>query len=270
MIGEQGIALIHQRVLEMGFLWYPTGSVEAGIDGLIEIRDPATGVVRNSIVQVQSKATEDAFDGETDAEFFFVCDERDLDYWLNGNAPVILVRSRPKTQEAYWVSVKEYFSDPARRKSRKVTLKKATTKFDASAQQPIWNIAVPKDAGIFLPPLPKTELLHSNALPVVRFADTIYVAETEYRIPSQVWSEFKKRDVRAGGEWFLKNERIFSFQPLDEFPFSDICDNGTIERFSKNEWVGSDSPDRLRGFARLLNRCLSQVAATADRLIPVH
>jgi hypothetical protein len=34
IVGEQGIALIHQRVLEMGYLWYPTGGIEAGIDGL--------------------------------------------------------------------------------------------------------------------------------------------------------------------------------------------------------------------------------------------
>src|SRR5258708_5085053 len=155
VIGELGIALIHQRVLQMGYLWYPTGGLEAGIDGLIELRDPATGVVRNSIVQVQSKATDTSFDGETEADFFFVCDERDLDYWLNGNAPVILVRSRPKTQEAYWVSIKDYFNDAAKRKSRKIIFDRTTTKFDSSAQQAIWNLAIPKDAGVFRPPLPK-------------------------------------------------------------------------------------------------------------------
>ena len=57
LLGEHGIALI-LSVLEMGYLWHPTGAVDAGIDGLIELRDPVTGVVRNSIVQVQSKATE--------------------------------------------------------------------------------------------------------------------------------------------------------------------------------------------------------------------
>ena len=257
LLGEQGIALIHQRVLEMGYLWYPTGAVEAGIDGLIELRDPTTGAVRNSIVQVQSKATESDLDGETDSGFFFVCDERDLDYWLNGNAPVILVRSRPKTQEAFWVSIKDYFADPAIRKSRKIVFDKAKNKFDKSAQQAVWNLAIPRDAGVFRPPVPKIELLHSSLLPVVKFADKLFVAETEYRLPSQIWAEFKRLDVRTGGEWFLQNGRIFSFQPLDEFPFSKICDNGTIETFDSSEWASSDSPDRLREFVRLLNRCLS-------------
>ena len=241
----------------MGYLWYPTGAVEAGIDGLIELRDPVTGVVRNSIVQVQSKATESDFDGETKSGFFFVCDERDLDYWLNGNAPVILVRSRPKAQEAYWVSIKDYFADPTSRKTRKIVFDKEKNKFDKSAHQAIWNLAIPRDSGVFHPPLPITELLYSSLVPVVRFSNRLFVAETEYRIPSQIWAEFKRLDARAGGEWFLQNGRIFSFQPLDEFPFSGICDNGTIESFDTSEWALSESPDRLREFVRLLNRCLS-------------
>jgi len=65
LIGQQGINLIEKRVLEMGFIWYPTGSVEAGIDGMIELRDSASGKVFNSIIQVQSKATEESFLAET-------------------------------------------------------------------------------------------------------------------------------------------------------------------------------------------------------------
>jgi hypothetical protein len=34
----EGVALINQRVSAMGFLWHPTG-LEAGIDGLIELRE---------------------------------------------------------------------------------------------------------------------------------------------------------------------------------------------------------------------------------------
>jgi len=72
-----------------------------------------------------------------------------------------------------------------------------------------------------------------------------------------VWFEFKQREAKAGGEWLLKDGRIFSFQALDQFPFSEICDNGTIERFNSDEWARSNSPDRLRDFVRLLNRSLS-------------
>jgi len=56
------------------------------------------------IVSVQSKATDGSFKGETDSELTYTCKERDLRYWLRWNLPVILVYSRPKSNEAYWIS----------------------------------------------------------------------------------------------------------------------------------------------------------------------
>ncbi len=56
LVGQLGVNLIERIVTEMGCVWYPTGSVEAGIDGHIELRDPATGQVLNTILGVQSKA----------------------------------------------------------------------------------------------------------------------------------------------------------------------------------------------------------------------
>ncbi len=124
VIGQQGVNLIESVVLGMGYLWYPTSGTEAGIDGSIEIRDPETGEVTNSIVQVQSKATANPFQGETESGLDYRCSEKDLDYWMQGNAPVILVVSRPQSEEAYWVSVKNYFADPKRRAARKVRFDK--------------------------------------------------------------------------------------------------------------------------------------------------
>ncbi len=43
IIGQQGVNLIERVVLGMGFAWYPSGGVEAGIDGTIEIRGAVTG-----------------------------------------------------------------------------------------------------------------------------------------------------------------------------------------------------------------------------------
>src|SRR6185436_1299252 len=111
--------LIERIVLEMGFVWNPT-HFEAGIDGIIEIRDAAEEDATNFIIQVQSKATEQSFVADNGKTFEFVCDERDLEYWLKGNCPVILVRSNVVSNEAYWISVKDYFKDQAKRKSRKV------------------------------------------------------------------------------------------------------------------------------------------------------
>ena len=83
MIGARGVNLIERRILEMGFLWYPSVGAEAGIDGRLEIRNEDS-VVTNCIVSVQSKATDLAFEGETESELTFTCSERDLRYWLKG------------------------------------------------------------------------------------------------------------------------------------------------------------------------------------------
>ena len=122
IVGQQGINLIESVCLKMRFLWYPTG-LEAGIDGYIEIRNASTGEVTSCIIQVQSRATEQPSEGDNGSTFECRCSEKDLDYWLSGNAPVILIRSRPKTNEAYWVSLKDRFRDAAARKSRKVVAK---------------------------------------------------------------------------------------------------------------------------------------------------
>ncbi len=52
-IGDAGIALVHRRVSEMGFNWFPRKeSLEIGTDGEIELRDPVTGVVFNRSIRV--------------------------------------------------------------------------------------------------------------------------------------------------------------------------------------------------------------------------
>jgi hypothetical protein len=58
IIGQRGMVHIEGVVLSMDFMFYPTGGVEAGIDGFIEIRDKETGAVGNLLLQVQGKATE--------------------------------------------------------------------------------------------------------------------------------------------------------------------------------------------------------------------
>lgn len=255
MIGEQGIALIHKIVTDMGFLWHPTG-LEAGIDGYIEIRDPGTGVVTNLIIQVQSKATSRDFQAETAQGFEYVCDARDLDYWLCGNAPVILIRSRLSTDEAYWVSIKDYFKDLSTREARKIYFDKQKNRFDINCREALIELAKPKDAGIYLSPLPKSETLYSNLVEVVSFAEHIYIASTDFRYYGDIWKKFDELGVHVGKEWILKHKQIRSFHDLSEYPWTEVCDPGSVERFDTAEWAYSDDPDVQREFVQLLNHCL--------------
>lgn len=255
IIGEKGIALIYRTVLDMGFVWNVT-KVEAGIDGHIEIRDPATGIMTNLIVLVQSKATDQDFQGETEAGFDYYCDPRDVHYWLAGNAPVILVRSRPRTNEAYWVSIKDYFKDLATRTDYKVHFDKAKDMFGAGCGPLLFELAKPKDSGLFLSPPPKHEKLYSNLLPVAWFAEKIYIAETDFRRARDLGGKFREMGVAVGREWILRNKRIISFYDLERYPWREVCDLGTLEPFDTEEWSSSDDRDYLTEFQWLLNETL--------------
>lgn len=258
IIGQQGINFVEKIVLGMGFLWYPTGGIEAGTDGFIEIRDSDTGVARNLIIQVQSKATLGPFQSETPSSFEFTCEARDLDYWLQGNAPVILVVSRPNTEEAYWVSVKDHFRDAERRKTCKARFDKQRDRFDDTCKGALIQLAVPRDAGVYVAPPPVQETLYSNLLLVSSFASYIYTADTDHRTYKSLWRELRALGGKIGCEWMLKEKRLLSFHNLEEFPWRQICDLGTLERFDAEEWAYSYDPDRQREFVQLLNLALRE------------
>ncbi len=152
-IGQRGINVIERIVEDVGHLWTPTRPAsDAGTDGFIELCDHeerSTG----QVVQVQSKATLGAFRNETATSSEFLCDERDLTRWLEGNAPFILIVSRPP-DEAYWIPVKSYFSDPAVRTKRLVVFDKVAHAFNKEAAQaasPMMS-AVLFFAGSWIPP----------------------------------------------------------------------------------------------------------------------
>jgi hypothetical protein len=257
--GDRGISLIHSIVGEMGFVWNPTG-LEAGIDGYIEIRDSVTGEMTNFIIQVQSKATDKDFQAETSDGFDYYCDARDIDYWLGGNAPVILVRSRPSSNEAYWISVKDYFNDLSKRATKKVHFDKDKDRFDAGCRNALIELAKPIDTGIYLAPLPRAENLISNLLPVLSFGEKIYIAETKYRSPKTLWEKLHGLAKDVNSEWILKNKQIMSFHDLNEFPWNEICQS-SAEEFDAEEWGFSDELERRNDFVYLLNLALSRKLA---------
>ena len=259
LLGQQGINLIEKRVQDMGYWWYPSIVPEVGIDGHLEIRDSQTGEMTNLILQVQSKATEQPWSRETNDSFDYICDEDDLQYWLAGTAPVILVLSRPRKEEVYWVSVKNYFTaHPENRAARRVSIIKDQSRFDKSAAEALLRIAAPKDAGVYLSPRPKPERLFSNLLRVATYADDLHIAQTEIRDPKALWAKAKELTVEIGSEWVLSDGNIITFHDLSEYPWNRFCDEGTHEVFDTIEWAESDDATRQRHFVWLLNRSLTE------------
>jgi hypothetical protein len=254
--GALGVNIIERRVLEMGFLWYPSGGVEAGIDGRLEIRNEDAEVT-NLIISVQSKATAKDFEAETNTEFTYTCTERDLRYWLRGNLPVILVCSRPKSGEAYWVSIKDYFADPHRRASRKIRFVKASTVFDLSARDALRQLALPNDCGLYLGSFPKQETIFSDLLPVAQFPHRYYTARTPYATRKEALTSLFDKLMPSGAEvwraFTINGATLYSFYDLSASRWKDIVDEGTVESHLTFEWSIEQDTNRQRLFVELLN-----------------
>jgi hypothetical protein len=256
MIGARGVNLIECRILEMGFLWYPSGGVEAGIDGRLEIRNEDAEVT-NCILSVQSKATDGQFEGETETELTFTCSERDLRYWLKGNLPVIVVYSRPRTDEAYWLSVKDYFSDPIRRSARKLRFVKARDSFNPSAKDALRKLALTDDGGLYLGATPKQETIFTDLLPVAQFPDRFFYAHTHFSSRKQAL-DFLFESMKESGKdvwrgFTISNSTVYSFYDLSGSQWNGIAEQGTVESDLTFEWSMTSDVERKRLFVELLN-----------------
>lgn len=259
ILGEQGVALVMRRFLDMGFPWHPTNApLDAGVDGFIEIRDPTTGEVSNSWLAVQSKARSNLAK-ETDASFEFACSAKDLTYWRCGNMPVLLIVSRPERNEAWWVEIKRYFRDPAHAKSKTIRFEKKRDRLDESAAGRLLEVAQSAGAGTYFRPAPKPESLFSNLLYVGRMPAQIYRAETEHRERLEALEALRNEMDYPPREWFLADGAVYSVHNLRESPWTSICDLGTVETIESVEWSESEDPQMRRHFTWLLGDCLREV-----------
>jgi hypothetical protein len=256
MIGDLGVTLIQRIVQEMGFLWYPSGGTEAGIDGTIEIRHKETGEATNLIIQVQSKASEGPFQAETSTSFEYLCAERDIDYWMNGNTPVILIRSRPSRNEAYWMSIQHHFADPTKRGSRKITFDKTANRFEVSSRAELEALTLPISTGLDLGSEPRNEIIYSDLVPVRSLPEHYYSARTEFANQKSVLAELASSRKQFPRGFIVNGKTIYSFHDLGEGTWSAVCEAGTVERNATADWADTTEPHRGRLFVELLNSTL--------------
>jgi uncharacterized protein DUF4365 len=256
-LGQEGVNLIERIVLqELRCTWTPTHSAsDVGIDGYIDICDPRTGESLNFIVQVQSKATLGRWESETDDSFAYRVNSRDLRHWIGGNAPMILVLSRPSTNEAYWVAVRAYFSDPGRR-GYTIVFNKKSDRFDHQALASLQQIAKPRGMGLYLGPPPIAEQLWSNLLPVSRYYPVIHSAETSHRKREEIRSALSKAGHKNAFAWILKDGKIYSFFDLSTDPWFAFCKEGTVYSFPSDDWALSKDLARKADFVQLLTAAL--------------
>lgn len=157
LISEAGIALIAQRVNEMGYLFHDR-RVDHGIDGEIELVGPE-GEALNRVIMVQSKASNRRYARETEESFQWTASPADLEYWLSGNAPVIVVLSRPADKAAWWFEVRTEFGAIKNAAKRTVTINKHAQVFDESAAAALFNLGMSQDTETSFSLWSKTEFL---------------------------------------------------------------------------------------------------------------
>ncbi|WP_181810930.1 DUF4365 domain-containing protein [Streptomyces ipomoeae] len=250
-IGDSGIALIHQMVNRMGFVWHErTGTLDAGIDGEIELRDPSTGEVANRLILVQSKGSDRPFPGENERSFHYLCRQADVDYWMSADNPVLLVCSHPQTGEAWWVHVQSWFADPARRASGRVDFEKRTQHFDEDVADQLLTLADPHGRAHVPVAEHHEEVLTTNLLPV-SIPTLIYSARTTYTNPKDVITRQRDSadpDVRR--DFILRGGRIYSWLPPEETALRHVV-NGPTDAVDAGEWAAD--PARQRWLVQLLN-----------------
>jgi Domain of unknown function (DUF4365) len=257
ILGETAVQFIGRRFLDMGLPWHPTNApLDAGIDGFVEIRDVQSGEATNAWIAVQSKGRT-TLEKETVNTFEFTCTPRDLDYWRRGNMPVLLVISRVERDEAWWVSVKDYFrNDRGRQQSRRILFDKTVNALTPAAVGQFLQLVQAAGAGTYFRPAPKRERLHTNLLEVKRFPQLIYWARTDLRDPGAFSDQLKKQMQYPPREWFFDNKLIYSVHDLRDEPWASVCDIETADWIEATEWASSDDPQKQRLFVRMLNECL--------------
>lgn len=242
----------------MGHIWREKSVSDVGIDGEIELvdrsNDRATG--RLLMVQVKSRSK---LDERSDGTFRFTCTEEDLDYWLSGTAPVLLVLVSTDAREAWFKNLEIWFGDdPARRKARTVVFDREDDRFTSAESQHLMDWGLPASAGLYLRPPPHAEVLLSNLLHVDHMAPTVHVVQSS----ALGWSAINARMRRAGyptiDDVVWRGDELWSFRQFDEPPLHALAD-GTPERISTAELAESKSEDDQRLLVRLLNNTLREV-----------
>lgn len=253
LTGDRGIAFIHGVVSSMDLMWVENkGAADVGIDGWIELSDPANGRALNSRIFVQSKSGHSWFKAESDSSFEFLCSEADLDYWLSGDAPVILVVSRDG-REGYWKSLKEYFHDAKRRASRKILFDKIEDKFEPDSRSKLLsveNIGI----GTYLDPVPKSENLYSNLVPVSLAFESVYIGKTLAK--SQAEFDRAVSDFPGQGTWAIYDDFVISTVDLKQSAFRRVVEDGTVEEWSIDDLT--ENRELQPRVTQLLNRLLQQ------------
>ena len=254
IIGTQGEAFVSTQANAMGFMFSRYGPPEAGIDGLLEIRDPEKGSATGQLVAVQVKTRKGgSYTAEDDSSFEYLLNESDVAYWQGCNLPVIVVLVHLEREIAYWKSI----DNGKGIGNRRLCIDKRKDVFDISARDEIANLCVAKSGfGVWFPPLKAEEDGHLNMLEVV-LPEKIYVASSPYKTGHLGLRELLNHDERPPDNWIIRGGNFTSFRDPRDGPLSYIVDIGSVEEVDPEEIVFPEEEPDEHAIIDLLRRTLT-------------
>lgn len=254
VLGELGETAVKKIILEMGFIYDPRGRLEAGTDGIVELRDPKTGVPLGKMLGVQVKSTESSqYTRETADSFEYLLKPEDLRYWKQCSIPVIIVLWRQSDGSAYWKSVVQGLDNEPRR----LKFDKKADLFDKTASDTIGSLTIDrKTPGVFLPPLNRGERALINLLRI-KLPKKIYVASSPFGSGRDAIPELiKHEDVRF--DWVIHKRRFISFFDPREHMTRTIVDVDQVEAIETNQIASSEELDDINDMLELLRRTVER------------
>jgi hypothetical protein len=259
-IGRAGIDLIARRVGQMGHHWHPgSGDLDTGVDGEIELVDPANDEVRNFRIGVQSKATEGIWRSETEDGFLWKAEPKDIDYWLGGNQPVLLVCSRPRSDEAYFRNVQQWASDPQARATGLIDFDKHRDRFDTDAADRLFTVEA-REPLVLEPPGPiiKSESVKSNLMPIHWQTSGLWVVPA----PSEHWGDWFSKALEAGvarTDLAMREGRLWSLTEFSPLFLEAIGVTSKPDVLPLESYTASDDRDRINLLAEIVRKTLISI-----------
>src|SRR5258707_10015690 len=254
ILGELGETAIKKLVLEMQFIYDPRGRLEAGTDGIIELRDPKSGTPLGKLLGVQVKATESGqYIRETDRSFEYLLKPDDLKYWRGSNIPVIIVVWRQSDGSAYWKDV----TDCVKGEERRLKFDKDADVLDARCADRIGALPIDRrPPGVYLPPLNQGEEALINLLRI-KLPDEIFLASSPFGSGRDAIPELAKH-ANTRFDWVIRKRRFVSFFDPRDYATRAIVDLDQVDAVDTKLFAFNDDLDDTNDIIDLLRRTVER------------
>jgi len=249
--GQRGELLAAERALSMNLIFQPLGRLETGVDGVMEIQDPATGATTGKWIAAQVKTTENRrYTVETEAHFQYLLEPGDLENWRGSNVPVIIILVRLGDSTMFWTRADAgELAQP-----RRLHLDKAADVFDRSAADRIAALTIERGRlGSFVPPMLTGDPVHLNLLGMV-LPPSIFVGRSPFRSQREAVKEMMLHRGRHYFDWVIRERTFWSFRGPRGSSMAEIVDVDSLESLETEAIALPDDPADENAFIELLRR----------------